>query len=230
MPGGVEAALVLIVLAGPGFIASRFLNSLAPYRTPTAFQETTQAIIFSAVLVPIWLAFIKPLLASRNAVLHAWQDRQQASAVPGWPIYMPILVFASVYFVAAPLVAVLWAAFVRSRPHIRLAQRFLRRVGAAVRYDEGPEVWDELFGKSDDQRWIRVWFKTGKALEGVLVGAGVSPAAKQLHLAGIVDVPSSLTLLNEDGSVFRDLTEDGVESVWIDVTTEVVRIEMYRDT
>jgi hypothetical protein len=30
MPGGVEAALVLIVLAGPGFIASRFLNSLAP--------------------------------------------------------------------------------------------------------------------------------------------------------------------------------------------------------
>jgi hypothetical protein len=35
MPGGVEAALVLIVLAGPGFIASRFLNSLAPYRTPT---------------------------------------------------------------------------------------------------------------------------------------------------------------------------------------------------
>jgi hypothetical protein len=181
------------------------------------------------VLVPIWLVFIKPLLASRNAVLHAWQDQQQASAVPAWAIYMPILVFASVYFVAAPLVAVFWAAFTRSRPHIRLAQRLLRRVGAAAGSDEGPEVWDELFGTSDDQRWIRVWFKTGKALEGVLVGAGVSPAAKQLHLAGLADVPNSLTLLHEDGSVFRDLAQDGVESVWIDVTAEVVRVEMYRD-
>jgi hypothetical protein len=57
----------------------------------------------------------------------------------------------------------------------------------------------------------------------------VSPAAKQLHLAGLADVPNSLTLLHEDGSVFRDLAQDGVESVWIDVTAEVVRVEMYRD-
>jgi hypothetical protein len=55
MPGTVEAALVLIVLAGPGFIASRFLNGLVAYRTPTAFRETTQAVVLSAVLVSVWL-------------------------------------------------------------------------------------------------------------------------------------------------------------------------------
>ena len=58
MPGTVEAALILLVLAGPGFIASRLLNSLVAYRLPTAFQETTQAIVFSAVLVPLWLMLL----------------------------------------------------------------------------------------------------------------------------------------------------------------------------
>src|SRR6266496_2696408 len=94
MPAGVEAALVLIVLAGPGFIASRMLNSLVPYRTPTAFQETTQAIVFSAVLIPIWLMAARPLLAARNAILAVWRDQQRATELPWWAILMPILVFA----------------------------------------------------------------------------------------------------------------------------------------
>jgi hypothetical protein len=106
MPAGIEAALVLIVLAGPGFIASRFLNSLVPYRPPTAFQETTQAIVFSSVLVPLWLLFIRPLLASRNVIVAVWLDQQNAARLPGWAIAMPVLVFVLVYFVAAPAAAV----------------------------------------------------------------------------------------------------------------------------
>ena len=227
MPSGVEAALVLIVLAGPGFIASRFLNSLVPYRPPTAFQETTQAIVFSAVLVPIWLLCIKPLLASRNVVLAAWQNQQASSQLPGWAIYMPLLVFGLVYFVAAPLAAMIWAIFIRTRPHIRLAQKLLRQSGIAVRYDEGPEVWDEIFGSGDMQRWVRVCFKDGHAVEGVLIGAGVSPSAKQIHLSGLPDVANSLILLKADGTVQRDLSQAGVNSVWIDIASEVHRVEVY---
>ena len=145
MPGTVEAALILLILAGPGFIASRLLNSLVAYRLPTVFQETTQAIVFSAVMVPIWLMFSRPLLASRNAMLAVWQDQQHASKLPWGAIWMPIAVFVLVYFIVAPIVAVIWAVIIRGRPHIRAAQWLLRRVGLAVRYDEGPEVWDEIF-------------------------------------------------------------------------------------
>jgi len=96
------------------------------------------------VLVPIWLLCIKPLLASRNVVLAAWQNQQASSQLPGWAIYMPLLVFGLVYFVAAPPAAIFWAIFIRTRPHIRLAQKLLRASGVTVRYDEGPEVWDEI--------------------------------------------------------------------------------------
>src|SRR5712692_1331964 len=142
MPGSIEAALVLIVLAGPGFVASRLLNSLVPYRTPTAFQETTQAVVFSAVMVPIWVLFAKPLLASRNEMLVVWKQQQQAAQLPGWAIWMPILIFGLVYFVVAPCVATVWAIFIRRRPHVRLAQTILGLVGVTVRSEEGPEVWD----------------------------------------------------------------------------------------
>src|SRR5687767_11433308 len=112
MPGTLEAALILVILAGPGFIASRLLNSLVAYRTPTAFQETTQAVVLSAVMVPIWLLAARPLMASRNAVLAIWKDQQQASQLPWWAIWMPIFIFVLVYFVAAPILALVWAVFI----------------------------------------------------------------------------------------------------------------------
>ena len=192
-------------------------------RPPTAFQETTQAIVFSAVLVPIWLLCIKPLLASRNVVLAAWQNQQAPSQLPGWAMYMPLLVFGLVYFVAAPLTAMVWAIFIRTRPHIRLAQKLLRASGMAVRYDEGPEVWDEIFGR-DDKRGGSVCVKDGLAVEGVLISAGVSPSAKQIHLSGLPDVANSLTLMKADGSVQQDLSRAGVNSVWIDISSEVHRV------
>jgi uncharacterized protein DUF6338 len=227
MPAGIEAALVLIVLAGPGFIASRFLNSLVPYRPPTAFQETTQAIVFSAVLVPLWLMFIRPLLASRNVIVAAWLDQQNAARLPAWAIYMPLVVFVLVYFVAAPAAALVWAVLIRTRPHIRLAQRLLHGLGIVARADEGPEVWDEMFDRGDEQRWVRVCFKDGHAVEGVLVSAGVSPSARQLHLSALPDVPNSLTVLRADGTVERDLSQQGIVSVWIDIGADVTRVEIY---
>ena len=191
MPGSVEAALVLIVLAGPGFAASRLLNSLVPYRTPTAFQETTQAVVFSAVMVPVWLLFAKPLLASRNEMLAVWNQQQQAARLPGWAIGMPILIFGFVYFVVAPCVAIVWAIFIRKRPHVRAAQAILGLASITVRAEEGPEVWDDLFTQDDRQRWVRVTFKDGTAVEGVVKSAGVSPASKQVHLTGLAGVANS---------------------------------------
>ena len=227
MPGTLEAALVLIVLGGPGFIASRFLNSLVAYRTPTAFQETIQALICSAVMVPIWLLAARPLLAARNAMLVVWRQEQQASQLPWWAIWMPILVFGLVYFVAAPAVAVAWAFFIRRRPHIEVAQWLLRGLGLTVRYDEGPEVWDGLFADMDVQRWIRVTFKDGRAVEGVLVAAGVSPSARQLQLGALPHVANSLAVLNEHGTPVDDLAARDVETVWIDVGAEIRRVDIY---
>lgn len=57
MPTTLESALVLLVLLAPGFIAVRIKNSLLPYRPPSAFQETVEAAILSALLLPVWLVF-----------------------------------------------------------------------------------------------------------------------------------------------------------------------------
>ena len=227
MPGTLEAVVILIVLAGPGFIASRLLNSLVAYRLPTAFQETTQAVVFSAVMVPIWLLAAQPLIAARNAMLAVWRNEQATAELPWWAIWMPILIFAVVYFVAAPLVAVVWAFFVRTRPHVRLAQAALRKFGLTVRADEGPEVWDAVFGSADTQRWVRICYKDGTAIEGVLVAAGVSPAGRQLHLAGLDDVPHSLTVLDSGGNVTEDLSSRQVQSLWLEITADVQRVEVY---
>jgi hypothetical protein len=228
MPGTVEAALVLIVLAGPGFVASRFLNSLVPYRMPTAFQETAQAVILSAVMVPVWLVFAKPLLAARNEVLAVWSQQHQAAQLPGWAIWLPILIFGLVYFIAAPCVATLWAILVRRRPQVRAAQAILRLAGVTIRSDEGPEVWDDLFVHGDQQRWVRVTFKDGTAVEGCLMSAGVSPASRQVQLSGLRGVVNSLTLLDIDGAVVRDLNAQDVAALWIDVNADVRRVEVYR--
>ena len=118
-------------MPGPGFIVSRFLNSLVAYRTPTPFQESTQAVVFSAVMIPMWLLAARPLLASRAALLAAWNDPQHATPLPWWAIWMPVLVFAAVYFIVAPMVALIWAFFVRRRPHIRAAEWALGRIGSA---------------------------------------------------------------------------------------------------
>jgi hypothetical protein len=82
-------------------------------------------------------------------------------------------------------------------------------------------------GRDDEQRWVRVCFKDGQAVEGVLISAGVSPSAKQIHLSGLPDVANSLTLLTADGTVQRDLSQAGVNSVWIDISSEVQRVEVY---
>ena len=228
MPGSVEAALVLLVLAGPGFVASRLVNSLVPYRTPTAFQETTQAVVFSAVMVPVWLLFAKPLLASRNAMLGVWKQDQQAAQLPGWAVWMPILIFGLVYFVVAPSVATVWAIFIRKRPHVRAAQAILGLAGVTIRAEEGPEVWDDLFVQDDQQRWVRVTFKDGTAIEGCLMSAGVSPASRQIHLAGLPGVANSLTVLDATGAVVRDLAAHDVAALWIEVNAEVRRVDVYR--
>ena len=228
MPGSIEAALVLIVLAGPGFVASRLLNSLVPYRTPTAFQETTQAVVFSAVMVPVWLFFAKPLLASRNEMMAVWKQQQQAARLPGWAIWMPIVIFGLVYFLVAPCVATVWAIFIRRRPHVRLAQAILGLAGVTIRSEEGPEVWDDLFVQDDQQRWVRVTFKDGPAVEGCLMSAGVSPASRQVHLSGLAGVANSLTLLDATGAVVRDLNAQDVASLWIDINSEVRRVDVYR--
>jgi hypothetical protein len=228
MPGSVEAALLLIVLAGPGFVASRLLNSLVPYRTPTTFQETTQAIVFSAVMVPAWLLFAKPLLASRNEMLAVWNQRQEATQLPGWAIWMPILIFGLVYFVVAPCVATIWAIFIRKRPHVRAAQAILGVAGVTIRSEEGPEVWDDLFVQDEQQRWVRVTFKDGTAIEGCLMSAGVSPASRQVHLSGLTGVANSLTLLDATGAVVRDLNAQDVAAIWIEINSEVRRVDVYR--
>jgi hypothetical protein len=228
MPGTVEAALVLIVLAGPGFVASRLLNSLVPYRMPTAFQETAQAVILSAVMVPVWLVFAKPLLAARNEVLAVWSQQHQAAQLPGWAIWLPILIFGLVYFIAAPCVATLWAILIRRRPHVRAAQAILRLASVTIRSDEGPEVWDDLFVHGDQQRWVRVTFKDGTAVEGCLMSAGVSPASRQVQLSGLRGVVNSLTLLDVDGAVVRDLNAQDVAALWIDVNADVRRVDVYR--
>jgi hypothetical protein len=228
MPGTIEAALVLIVFAGPGFVASRLLNSLVPDRTPTAFQETTQAVIFSGVMVPVWLLFAKPLLASRNEMLAVWSRQHQANQLPGWAIWLPILIFGLVYFIVAPCVATVWAVLIRRRPHVRAAQAFLRLAGVTTRSEEGPEVWDDLFVQDDQQRWVRVTFKDGTAIEGCLMTAGFSPASRQVHLVGLNDVANSLTLLDATGAVVRDLNAQGVAADWIEINADVRRVDVYR--
>lgn len=227
MPATVEAALVLIVLVGPGFIASRLLNSLVPYRAPTAFQETTQALVFSAVMVPIWLMAARPLLSSRNAFLAAWRDHETASQLPWWAVGMPVLVLMLVYFVAAPTLAIAWALLVRKRPHIRFAGWLLERLGSKLRYAEGPEVWDEIFGADEVQKWVRVTFKDGTAVEGLLIGAGLSPSGRQLHLSGLAGIANSLTVLNSDGRVVDDLSARQVEAIWIEIGSEVRRVDVF---
>ena len=57
MPTTLESGLVLLVLLAPGFIAVRVKNSLLPYRPPSAFQETVEAAILSALVLPVWLVF-----------------------------------------------------------------------------------------------------------------------------------------------------------------------------
>ncbi len=100
-------------------------------------------------------------------------------------------------------------------------------MGLTVRYDEGPEVWDGLFADMDIQRWIRITFKDGRALEGVLVAAGVSPSGRQLQLGALPNVANSLVVLDEHGTAMDDLAARDVETVWVDVGAEVRRVDIY---
>ena len=129
---------------------------------------------------------------------------------------------------SAPLLAVSWAIVIRRAPHIRLALGLLQWAGVRARYDEGPEVWDEVFGHQDTQRWVRVVFRDGTALEGVVTGAGVSPAARQVYLRGLEDVANSLARLDAQGNVLEDLSAKGAEGVWIDIGGDVRVVEVYR--
>jgi len=56
----------------------------------------------------------------------------------------------------------------------------------------------------------------------------MSPASKQVHLSGLTGVANSLTLLDATGIVVRDLNAQDVEFLWIDIDSEVRRVDVYR--
>ena len=89
-------------------------------------------------------------------------------------------------------------------------------------------MWDDLFVQGDQQRWVRVTFKDGTAVEGCLMSAGVSPASKQVRLAGLTGVANSLALLDATGAVVRDLNAQDVAALWIEINSEVRRVDVYR--
>lgn len=224
MPTTIESALVLIVLIAPGFIASRVKNSLVAYRLPSAFHETVEAVILSAVLVPAWLIFAGYLLRARNQWLMAWRSSTTPSITT---VLGPLLIVCTICFVIAPLVGVVYAVVQTKRPHATVGSRVLRVLHAIPSSEEGPEVWDQVFGRRDVTPWVRVWFKDRTAIEGVVRYAGVSPASKQLYLSAVAGVPNSLVRLDVNGAVVEDLSEKQGEGIWVDVGAEVQMVEVF---
>ncbi len=223
MPATLEAALILIVLIAPGFISTQVKNRLVPYRTPSAFEETVQAVILSAFMFPLWLLG-GYLLRARDQLLMAWQH---PVPLPWWAVVIPILAICLIYLVVAPLLGIAYALLLIKRPYAAVGHWLLTRLGITTRYEEGPEVWDQVFGRREVRPWVRVWFKDGTAIEGVVSAAGVSPASKQVYLSGIEGVPNSLVRLDAEGAIVEDLSGGQAEGVWIEVGSEVRRVEVF---
>ena len=219
MPTTFESAVVLLVLLAPGFIAVRVKNSVLPFRPPSAFQETVEAAILSALLLPVWLAFGSPILKARQ---H-WALISTVPAQPdAWTLLPVAGVIALIYLVLAPTLGILYA-FVHTRPPYgtKVARMLRSRLGVHAH----PEVWDRAFNR-DVQPWVRIVLRSGSSIQGIVRFAGLSPAGRQLLLAPLSGVPESLIRLDSDGQLLEDLTARA-EGVWIEIGAEVLFVEIF---
>ena len=222
MPATLEAVFVLLVFLAPGFIAVRVKNSLLPYRVPSAFQEAVEAVVASTILLPVWWVFAWRLLHARAHLLVAASTGNPIDVLGvGVPLAGVILV---VYFVGSPLVGIGYALMQTYRPYVRLARLVLPNVVGTFAQ---PEVWDRLFSVEDERPWVIVWFKSQGGIGGTVQFAGVSPSGRQLFLVPVPGEPESLVRFNQAGVIVDDLTHK-TDGVWIDVGSEVVRIEIFR--
>jgi len=113
VPTTLESGLVLLILLAPGFIAVRVKNSLLPYRPPSAFQETVEAAILSAVLLPVWLVFGWRLLKARH---HLMITSTTLEPLEMWTLLPAAGVIALVYLVISPVLGVLYALIQANQP------------------------------------------------------------------------------------------------------------------
>lgn len=206
MPTTLEAALVLLILLAPGFIAVRVKNSLLPYRVPSAFQETVEATILSTFPLPVWLLFGWRFLKARHDLILSSQNLQPLDP---W-VFLPVLgVIALVYVLVSPLIGVAYAFIQANQPYAAPVGRIFReRLGPHAH----PEVWDRAFNR-DIQPWVRGVFKSGTAIQGIARFAGLSPSSRQIFLVALPGVPESLVRLDAQGVILEDLTARA-EGVW----------------
>ena len=164
------------------------------------------------------------LLRARDQFLGAWRG---STEVPAAAVVGPALIVGLIYLVVAPIAGVAYAIIQVKRPHARVGMGVLRTLGGAPRVGEGPEVWDQVFGRREVAPWVRVWFKDRSAVEGVITYAGVSPASRQLYLSGVSGVPNSLVRLDANGAVVEDLSEKQGEGIWVEIGAEVLMVEVF---
>lgn len=236
MPTSVEAVLVLIVVVSPGFIAVAIKNGFIPYRQPSAFQETVESVLLSTLLLPVWASFARPLFGARDAVVGAWSRGANVEVAAVAKAFVPVLI---IYFVFAPLLGIGYGFLRRFRLQAAIANTTLtagrvlwRKLGgrgsneAPYLIGAGPEVWDDVIDSDlSNTPWVRVWFKDGSGLEGVLRRISTSPAPHQLYLTTLEGSPATLLRLAPDGSVAADLGAQGAQGVWIEVASDVRSIE-----
>jgi hypothetical protein len=221
VPTTLESALVLLVLLAPGFIAVRVKNSILPHRPSSAFQEAVEVVILSSFLLPVWTAFGWRLLSARQHLIEV------ATTLQPLNVGTFALVFALMgvlYVVVSPALGILYAAVQIHQPYAALGHRILR---GRFRTSIQPEVWDRLFSR-ETQTWVRVVFKNGTALQGLVAFAGRSPSSRQLGLVSRADIPQSLVRLNAEGAVVEDLTERAAEGIWLEIGPEVQFVEVFR--
>jgi hypothetical protein len=220
VPTTLESAVVLLILLAPGFIAVRVKNSLLPYRPPSAFQETVEAALLSALLVPVWLLFAWRFLKARD---HLTAVSTTLAPLDLW-LFVPVVgVIALVYLVISPSLGVVYALVEARHPYTAVARALIRgRLGAHVH----PEVWDRAFNR-DVQPWVRIVFKNGTAVQGLARFAGLSPAGRQLLLVPWTGVPESLVRLDAEGNVIEDLTARAGEGIWVEIGPEVLFVEIF---
>ena len=163
MPTTIESGLVLLVLLAPGFIAVRVKNSLLPYRPSSAFQETIEAAILSALLLPVWLVFGWRLLKARH---HLVVTSTTLAPLEMWTLLPAAGVIVLVYVVISPVLGVLYALIQAKQPYRTAVGRLVR---SQLDVHAHPEVWDRAFNR-DVQPWVRVSWKGGTSIQ-VLPGS-----------------------------------------------------------
>ncbi|MDP2623938.1 MAG: DUF6338 family protein [Actinomycetota bacterium] len=159
---------------------------------------------------------------ARAHVLEAW-TKQTPIDVLG--VGAPVAgVIALVYFVFSPVVGIGYALMQNHRPYVWFARAVFSNV---VSSHAQPEVWDRLFSGAEERPWVIVWFKSQGAIGGSVQFAGVSPSSRQLLLVPSPGVPQSLVRFDQSGQIVEDLTAKA-EGIWVDVSSEVVRVEILR--